>query len=272
MMWRNLTHIPTSPVDPTVGVLRIDTADGKPMAILANYACHPVVLEMNLQYSADFPGVMTKFVEEAFGGMPLCFFIQGAPGDINPYLRARDGNAGHQLETAGKDLGDKVVKIARAIRTEVERNASIDVAEDVLSFRLRWNPEKFRKGLLSEFGTMVLSNAGARGSTVFQLPVTTVLINKSIALMTMPGEPFVTFQMNWRERCPAPNAFFLGYTNGYFGYFPTITEAVQGGYGATNTSTWVEVGAGERMVDRAVIRIYEMLGRLTDAPVEPVDK
>jgi len=64
----------------------------------------------------------------------------------------------------------------------------------------------------------------------------------------------------------------LGYTNGYFGYFPTIVAAAQGGYGASNSNTWVEVGAGERMVDHAVTRIYEMLGRLGDAPVAPIDK
>jgi len=28
------------------------------------------------------------------------------------------------------------------------------------------------------------------------------------------------------------------------------------------------VGAGERMIDHALIRIYEMLGRLSDAPEE----
>lgn len=35
-----------------------------------------------------------------------------------------------------------------------------------------------------------------------QLPVTTLLINKQIALMSMPGEPYVDFQMNWREHAP----------------------------------------------------------------------
>jgi len=60
---------------------------------------------------------------------------------------------------------------------------------------------------------------------VMRLPVVTILIDRRIALMTMPGEPFVIFQMNWRDRCPVPDAFFLGYTNGYFGYFPTIAAA-----------------------------------------------
>ena len=107
---------------------------------------------------------------------------------------------------------------------------------------------------------------GASIKPEFQAPVSTVLINKRIALMTMPGEPFVDFQMNWRDRCPVPAAFLLGYTNAYLGYFPTIAAASNGGYGAASASTWVEPGAGERIVDSAVVMVYEMLGRLTDLP------
>ena len=84
---RNLTRVPTAPVDPTVSVLRVDRMDGSPIAILTNYACHPVVFGSdNLRYSADFPAVMNRVVEEKFGGRTLSFFLQGAPGDINPYF------------------------------------------------------------------------------------------------------------------------------------------------------------------------------------------
>ena len=82
----------------------------------------------------------------------------------------------------------------------------------------------------------------------------------------MPGEPFVEFQMNWRQRCPVPDAFFLGYANGSFGYLPTIQAATRGGYGAATNSTRVEVGAGERMVNHAIVKVYQMLGRLSDLP------
>jgi hypothetical protein len=58
----------------------------------------------------------------------------------------------------------------------------------------------------------------------------------------------------------------VGYADGYYGYFPTIRAAVRGGYGGASAATWVEVGAGERMVDDAVIQTYRMLGRLEDAP------
>jgi neutral ceramidase len=38
---QNPTMVPTSPVDPTVTVLRIDDRNRVPLAILINYACHP---------------------------------------------------------------------------------------------------------------------------------------------------------------------------------------------------------------------------------------
>jgi neutral ceramidase len=99
-----------------------------------------------------------------------------------------------------------------------------------------------------------------------QMPVTTALIDRKIALMGMPGEPFVQFQMDWRDRCPVSACFFLGYTNGYYGYFPTIQAATVGGYGAQSATTWAQVGTGERMVNQALVQIYQMLGRLQDAP------
>jgi hypothetical protein len=85
-------------------------------------------------------------------------------------------------------------------------------------------------------------------------------------MMSMPGEPFIEFQMNWRDRCPVPDTFFLGYANGYYGYFPTVRAASEGGYGAASATTWVEVGAGERMVEHALVKTYEMLNRLSDVP------
>jgi hypothetical protein len=98
------------------------------------------------------------------------------------------------------------------------------------------------------------------------LTVTTLLLNKKIALMSMPGEPFVNFQINWRDRCPVRRTFFVGYANGYYDYFPTVKAASEGGYGAGDSDTYIAVGAGERMLNQALVRIYEMLGSLTDEP------
>ena len=266
---RNQTRIPTAPVDPTVTVLRIDRADGAPLAVLTNYACHPVVFGAdNLRYSADFPAVMNRVVERELGGQVQSFFLQGAPGDINPYyaVTPMEQDAAGRRDWTGARLGEEAARVAKAIHTRAVDTPSMDFAESTITVRLRWDVDKFRAALSKFLGPDGMEIYGARIVPEIQLPVTTVLIDRDIALMTMPGEPFVDFQMNWRDRCPVPHALLLGYTNGYNGYFPTIAAASRGGYGAASASTWAEPGAGERMVDNAVVKVYEMLGRLSDLP------
>ena len=68
---------------------------------------------------------------------------------------------------------------------------------------------------------------------------------EKVTIMGMPGEPFVEFGLNFRDRAPAAASYFAGYCNGYQGYFPTIRAASQGGYGAEGITARVEVGAGE---------------------------
>jgi len=278
MFWRNPDKVPTSPLDPTVTVLRVDTTQGKPLAILVNYACHPVVFgEDNLQYSADYVGVMAKTVEQsvsaAAGGTPLCFFLQGGDGDINPYYATTplDQQAIERRDWTGEQLGQEAARVAKQIRTQSVSDASMQFAEDALSFPVRWNSQKLRQGLLSKFGPAVYADHAEllnHDPPPQELPltVTTLLLNKQIAVMSMSGEPFVDFQINWRDRCPAANAFFVGYANGYDDYLPTLRAASEGGYGAGDSNTYMAVGAGERMVNQALIRIYEMLGSLTDEP------
>ncbi|HUI43797.1 MAG TPA: neutral/alkaline non-lysosomal ceramidase N-terminal domain-containing protein [Terriglobia bacterium] len=266
---RNLTKIPTAPVDPTVSVLRVDTEDGKPLAILVNYACHPVIFGAdNLEYSADFPGIMTKTVEDALGGGPLCFFLQGAPGDINPYYAVTplQEDAVKWRDWTGRHLGEEAARVALKIHTEAAPQASLQYTEEVLPFRLRWDLDKFRQELMLAMGPETFQTYAAGLKEEFELPLATVLINKQIAFIALPGEPFVDFQINWRDRCPVPDAFFLGYANGYYGYFPTIRASTEGGYGAGSSSTFIEPGAGERMVDRGIIQIYRMLDRYHDLP------
>ena len=274
MFWQNPEKVVTSPLDPTVSVLRVDSAAGKPLAILVNYACHPVVFGPdNLEYSADYVGVMAKTVEQSVGGAPLCLFLQGGDGDINTYYATtpRADDAVKKRDWSGEELGREATRVAKSINTAATSEASLEFAEDSITVPIRWNAQKFRKGMLATYGPHVYEDHAELLNTdsprpQLALAVTTVLINKKVALMGMPGEPFVDFQINWRDRCPLRDAFFVGYTNGYLDYFPTIRAAAEGGYGAADSDTYVAVGAGERMVDQALVRIYEMLGRLVDVP------
>ncbi|MBZ5602769.1 MAG: hypothetical protein LAO79_10730 [Acidobacteriia bacterium] len=267
MFWRNETKISTTfPVDPTVGVIRIDRASGAPLAILVHYSCHPVVLgPENLDYSPDYPGEMRRYVEQQLGGM--AFFLQGAPGDINPYYdkTALTEDAVELMKETGRKLGAEAVRVARTIRTAAPANAKLQTKTVVLEARNRWNLEKL-KPVLEERYHMEEIRAGRLLADHMQLPVTTLVINQDIAFVGMPGEPFVEFQTQLRSRSPLPNSFLIGYTNGYFAYFPTIAAAVRGGYGADSTVVPTEAGTGERMLNTGLISIYELLGKLKETP------
>jgi neutral ceramidase len=273
MLWTNPTKVPTSPVDPTVAVLRIDRMNGSPLAILVNYACHPVIFgEDNFKYSADYPGVMVKIVQQAFGGKPLCMFLQGGDGDINPYYATTpvvDG-AVQRRDWTGQQIGLEVIRVARRIQTKADSEGSLQFSEDVLPIRVRWNPQKFREGLLAALGPKIFEDHAdlfaQHALDTLELPVTTFLIDKRIAFAGMPGEPFVDFQIDWRVRCPVRDSFFLGYTNGYFDYFPTILAASEGGYGAGDSETYVAVGAAGQMLRHALVRLYGMLGKWSELP------
>jgi hypothetical protein len=54
----------------------------------------------------------------------------------------------------------------------------------------------------------------------------------------VPGEPFVDYQIDWRNRCFVCDTLFLNYANGNLGYFPTL-HAASPEYNATNTATYV---------------------------------
>jgi hypothetical protein len=269
MFWRNETKVSTTfPVDPTVGVIRIDRRDGSPLAVLVNYACHPVVLGPDsFNYSADYPGEMRRTIEQAFGGS-TAFFLQGAPGDINPFYDKTpliEDAVGVMKET-GRKLGTEAVRVARSIQTWAPQNARILTKTVVLDVANRWNREKLeaRYSETSGIARRLLAQN-------MKMPVTTLVLDlgspdRDLSFVGMPGEPFVEFQMQLRAKSPLPNSFLIGYTNGYFAYLPTIAAAVRGGYGADTTVNPSAVGTGERMLDTGLISTYELLGMLKDKP------
>ena len=91
--------------------------------------------------------------------------------------------------------------------------------------------------------------------------LTTVLLNEELALVGGSGEFFCNHALRLKARSRAKKTLFFGYCNGHNLYFPTIEGAAEGGYGADPSVSWVALGAGEEMMNRALINIYTMLGK-----------
>jgi hypothetical protein len=269
MLWRNETRLPTSPVDPTVMILRVDSEDGKPVAVLVNYACHAVVLgPENLDYSADWPGEMARGVEAAYPGS-VCLFVQGAAGDINPYYDKTPliEDALGSLRATGRAVANEVLQVMPAIHTREARDSKIHIAREVIEFAARWDKDKVLAGVPQQQLTDDMRNRLRRATAgPYQATVTTLLVGREFAFVGVPAEIFVDYQIDIRNRVRDFPVLFGGYTNGNLGYVPTIKAAVDGGYGANQLGAFIEVGAGNRMIDAAVIRLGYWTGKLRNRP------
>jgi len=244
MWWRNAEALPSHPLDPTVNALIIKDEQGKTRAVLVNYACHPSILGPdNYEYSADYPGAMRREIESQIPGA-MALFIQGGAGDINPFHDKEPVATQFQaMEEMGQRLGKYVVSILKKAKPVT---GALRTYSEVLDVKNRWRPdEKIPIGW----------TAGAFGN--------------SFCFAALPGEPFVEFQLTFRAKTECANSMLFGYSYSaggvWAGYIPTILASVQGGYGADYNTT-VAVGTGEQLIDRAVVKLFELRGLLKELP------
>jgi hypothetical protein len=239
MMWDNPTRIPTQPRDPTVGVIRIEDESGQPRAFMVHYACHAVTAMGDPMITADFPSAMADYIEGELGDSCMAMFLQGAEGDIDPYEIHLRGEYGFKvIQQSGISLAKAALRVAQGLPASQDTRASIRVKESMVKIPYR------------------------TGNKFSDVCVTSIVINRDLALVTIPGEPFVQHQLNLAEKSPIPNTFMMGIAycgrgSPYVIYIPTAQAVKEGGYGAAQCS-FVSADAGDRMVNTAVASINEL--------------
>jgi hypothetical protein len=105
------------PVDPAIGVLRFDRQDGRTLAVVYNFALHPIQSVPNGGNSADITGFASTLLETSLGHGAIALFIQGCGGDINPVLY-KDVSIPRDAEPLGNLLGLSTLQAVRKIQTK----------------------------------------------------------------------------------------------------------------------------------------------------------
>ncbi|MBT5532639.1 hypothetical protein HOK31_06225, partial [Candidatus Poribacteria bacterium] len=269
-----LGNNPDGPVDRSLGVARIETPGGYPLACLVNFACHPVSQSGRMQsLSADFPGSARDVVEELTGAPML--YLQGACGDLNPV--AMD-HAYEPARTLGVRLGCEVVNLWERISTDAaEGVATSDTTESLP--RYRYGSEEDARELAAELSQQIARLEAAEGnegslwwanrrrdgavsaaeSWASGEPLEPVEAEMSalrfggLALASAPAEIFTENGALVKRESPADDTFFLGYTNGSIGYVPTRAAYPEGGYEVTHACR-VDPDAGD-MINDACLRV-----------------
>jgi neutral ceramidase len=251
------TKQPVKPSDREMAVMRFDDASGKPIAVLVNFTAHPTMIPSStLKFSADYVGAMKSEVEKATGGRVI--FMQGSSGDQSVNAPNRD------YQAFGQALAKEVVKLATGLTAQEIASPSLEVKEDRFKFSSRTDlSNQLVRGVYEKaFFPELIPNYIDEYADGVRPRLTVALLNGEIALVGASGEFFCNHSIRLKERARVKQLFFFGYCNGYHQYFPTIEAVAEGGYGADNRVAPAAVGAGEQMMNTALVWIYQMLGNI----------
>ncbi|HEY7327477.1 MAG TPA: neutral/alkaline non-lysosomal ceramidase N-terminal domain-containing protein [Gemmataceae bacterium] len=252
-----------APIDRDLLVMRVEDMDGKTIAHAINFAAHPTLRDVaERRFSADYPGVLADLVEKETKAP--CLFLQGAAGDLSTKVSVGDG-----ADKFGRILGDEVLGLAKQIRCSTIRPV-LETREEVFTFkpRLDLSNPLVRLTLSQAFFPELIAFYEREYGEGVRPHLTVALLDGRIGFVGVSGEFFCGHALSLKRRARLDHLFFLGYCNDYHQYFPTIEAASEGGYGTVPPVSSAEIGAGERVMDRALIHLYQMRGKLSDRPVE----
>lgn len=230
MLWADPDGQATGPVDSTLGVVRVDDASGQRRAVLVHYGCHPVTLGQNNRLiSADFPGALTARLEAELGEGAMAMFLQGAQGDIDPRHCVMSGEAAFE---AIDRMGETLATEAWRVVNELQPKSMTQLRADQQHVRL-----------------------AQRDGGTCEAAMATVQLGDELALVALPGEPFVAHQLALRDVGALPRTWLLGlgYSGGgasFLLYLATRQAAAEGGYGADG-GTFLAAGAAEQLLEHA---------------------
>ncbi len=205
------------PVDPEVGVLRVDdAASGKPLAVLINFAAHPTVLgAKNFELSADYVGYARRHLERLLGDGVMALFANGAQGTIAP-RPYRGADEWARADNMGLILAAEAFKVVHMI--EPREAVEIRAARAALALKPAM-PAGFPPG--RSLGDAYSSEMAA------------VVFDRRFAFVTIPGELSSILNAAIKDRGKLlgfERTFLLGLTNDAVGYILTEDEYRHGTY------------------------------------------
>jgi hypothetical protein len=257
---------PDGPVDRELGVIHVDDAHGRPMALLVGAGCHPTALRAdNRLVSADYPGYVVRALERDSGAVAL--WLTGAAADVDPILAtppavspldaartSTDDDGFARAKRLGSSIALEARRVIDAIETSSE--ADLDVACETLHLPLLPPPEPAalraaavrerqlldealsagRSGAarvhraMHEWAVEVLQAVSER-RMIHTLPVEMQVVRLGGALLVgVPGELFSNLGLRIKAAAGPLQTMVVSCANGDIGYIAGREEYALGGY------------------------------------------
>ncbi|MEM3422064.1 MAG: neutral/alkaline non-lysosomal ceramidase N-terminal domain-containing protein [Thermoproteota archaeon] len=233
---------------------------------LVNFACHPVIVQVQDLISADYVGVVETTVENTVKNTKGCLFIQGACGDINPVCGTTNFNDAYLtgLSIAGEVMriygGISLSKSNYPVEPTVLKTGLIEASFPSRPLPPQEDIEKLLKDIEGEKRRMEHAESEEerieilRRICMIEEILTRVkegdghflgelqLIRMGNALLFgIPGEPFSELGMEVKKMSRPFTGIPAGYANGYLGYIAPPSAWEKGGY-EVSLGPWSKVG------------------------------
>jgi hypothetical protein len=271
------------PLDDRVTVTRFDDTEGRPIATHVNYGCHPTTLgPNNTLYTADYPGVLCRLLDEAVGGTTI--FSTGPQGDVNPGGYSPEGSmvgvvVPWRTFDSAERYGRLLADCALAVRVHLRPSPSPRVWGEsrVIELRRKHLPDPemaLGAARLAREAERAISSADLGPDATYHALVAAAyaelvagqaadperdrpvrLRTSALALGPMlhvgvQGELFVELGLQIRRALGEDRTCIAALCDGTVGYIPTAEAFAIGAY-EPNASV-LQPGEGERLVDAVV--------------------
>lgn len=257
---------PEGSVDTELNVIKIEDLNKKPIALIVNYSCHPVILgPENLHISGDYPACAADIIEKNTG-IPV-MFITGASANINPVSGVT--NSFKEVDRLAKKIALETVKVKNKIKTSpvhcfkmgkfvfsipLGSLSKKEIEKELKAFEKEKTLETMAK---SEWAKQALKELSARKKPPkINFELNAVAIN-DVVISTFPTELFVEIGLNVKKKSGFRHTIIGCYANGCIGYVPTKKEFKKGGYEIEDSYKYfgiypVAPGTGEFIQKQAI--------------------
>jgi neutral ceramidase len=239
---------PAGPTDPEVSILSVQSATGRPIALLANYSLHYVGTGRDWEVSADYYGAFAERVAQLLGAEHLdppfvALLSNGTSGDIN--------NINFRKKRAAAAPYEQMHAVADAVATEARRVCGtlqyrdwvpLEAAETELKLGVR-RPDG---GEVARAETILAKANGKELTTPEQIYARETMLLKDypeqvpviiqalrigdLGIAAIPCEVFAETGLAIKRDSPFKPTFTIELANGCSGYLPTPEQHKLGGY------------------------------------------
>lgn len=277
----NILHT-EGPIDPELGVVCFTREDLKIPAVLLHHTCHPVHGYPHRYITAGWPGAWSQGVKGLCGEDCVPLVINGFCGNVH-HVNHLDPNYVDDYRRMGRLLTETTEKVLKTVTYQNE--GVLDWKAKRLKIRLReFDPKELEaaRKLVAENPEPMWSNKEKTAvswewvyavanldlyeeqqeTPEFEYEIQVFRLG-DVALVAVPGEPFVEGQLRIKLESPVRYTYLAHMSNMYAGYVPTKEAVNRGGTFETRISRWSKLvpEALDMIVEEAVGMLKEVFGQ-----------